>query len=203
MTSPIYLPYAGIGSRDTPEHVLKVMAHLSAYLYTQGWTLRSGGADGADRAFEWGVNSMADLGKTLRDHAKEIYLPWAGFNNNPSELHPGNIPFSDEEISVSASFHPAWDKCSPSARKLHQRNLRQLLGCQAVCGDQVQMSKFVVCWTPNGDLRGGTSQALRIAIACEIPIFNFGFCQTPDAIETMMVQIDELQAKIKKEAGIV
>jgi hypothetical protein len=33
-------------------------------------------------------------------------------------------------------------------------------------------SKFVVCWTPGGLLKGGTAQAMRIAHAYGIPVFN-------------------------------
>ena len=42
--------YAGVGSRDTPEHILNIMHHIGAYLATQGWVLRSGAASGADAA---------------------------------------------------------------------------------------------------------------------------------------------------------
>lgn len=34
--------------------------------------------------------------------------------------------------------------------------------------------EFVCCWTRNGEIDGGTGQALRIAIDMGIPIFNFG-----------------------------
>jgi hypothetical protein len=33
---------------------------------------------------------------------------------------------------------------------------------------------FIVCWTPYGEVTGGTGQALRIAKANEIAIYNFG-----------------------------
>ena len=39
--------YSGIGSRETPEHILNIMHHIGAYLATQGWVLRSGAANGA------------------------------------------------------------------------------------------------------------------------------------------------------------
>ena len=46
--------YAGIGSRNTPKEVLDVFESIGKYLALQGFVLRSGGADGADRAFERG-----------------------------------------------------------------------------------------------------------------------------------------------------
>lgn len=57
-TLPKYLPgqnsmtYAGIGSRETPMEVLELMTKASTWLGTKGYTLQSGGAIGADMAFE-------------------------------------------------------------------------------------------------------------------------------------------------------
>lgn len=39
-----YLPYAGIGSRKTPEAILRLMWLIGATLAANGFTLRSGGA---------------------------------------------------------------------------------------------------------------------------------------------------------------
>ena len=47
--------YAGIGSRSTPPEVQAVMRTLANNLEYTGFTLRSGGAKGADSAFEHGV----------------------------------------------------------------------------------------------------------------------------------------------------
>lgn len=42
--------YAGIGSRETPTRVLQLMIKAAQRLAQRGYTLRSGGADGADAA---------------------------------------------------------------------------------------------------------------------------------------------------------
>jgi hypothetical protein len=47
------------------------------------------------------------------------------------------------------------------------RNTYQILG-----QDCRTKSDFVVCYTADGKASGGTGQALRIAIAEKIPIFN-------------------------------
>jgi hypothetical protein len=57
------LYYAGIGSRTTPPEFQEYFSVLGQVLQNLGWTLRSGGADGADSAFEKYVTR------------KEIYLP--------------------------------------------------------------------------------------------------------------------------------
>jgi hypothetical protein len=51
--------YTGVGSRKTPPHILKVMRQLATKLNSDGWVLRSGGADGADTAFEQGSSVVS------------------------------------------------------------------------------------------------------------------------------------------------
>lgn len=147
--------YAGIGSRETPPEVLEVMQVCAAKLALAGWELHSGGADGADSAFELGANESRG--------AKQIHLPWQGFNNNRSPLY-GVTP---EALKLAASLHPAWHKISQGAQKLMARNCYQILGRElnAPCA-------FVLCWTPTGGPTGGTGQALRLAEKHNIPVFN-------------------------------
>lgn len=181
--------YAGIGSRETPKHILNIMSHVGSYLGSEGWTLRSGAAEGADIAFEEGANKV--------NSPMEIYLPWAGYNFSKSELNPKELPFSEEEKQYTAVHHPAWKKCSPSARLLHQRNTRIIIGHQAVHGDIVQAVKFIVCWTDQGQIKGGTGQALRIAERLRIPVVNLGNAHNARELEALVLQIDALQEKLK------
>ena len=146
--------YTGIGSRQTPPDVLRQMTRIAANLDLSGYLLRSGGAAGADSAFEAGVSEQ--------DHM-EIYLPWKGFNDNKSS-HYG---VSQAALDMAALYHPAWNRCGSAARKFHARNCYQMLG-ESLKGP----SDFVLCWTPGGAVTGGTGQALRIALDRQIPIFN-------------------------------
>jgi len=157
-------PYTGIGSRKTPKHILDVMVDIARELEQRLYCLRSGGAEGADMAFESGVRS---------EYWKEIYLPWPGFNGHDSTLHtPEPLAFD-----IAARFHPAWGALSPAMRKLMARNVHQVLGVKLSINSP---SKFVVCWTPDGAetmqrtsrATGGTGQAIRIASANTIPVFN-------------------------------
>jgi hypothetical protein len=61
--------YTGTGSRESPNNVLAIMTDIAKFLSETGYTLRSGGAPGADFCFELGVSGRAK---------KEIYLPWKG-----------------------------------------------------------------------------------------------------------------------------
>jgi hypothetical protein len=169
MTNHRTLYYAGIGSRKIPKGVPLLMMKLASRLEDLGFTLRSGGADGSDTAFELGAIN------------KEIYLPWKAFNGNDSTLYgPTN-----EAFSVAKYNHPAWSKLTEPARKLMARNSHQVLG-PSIDSETLRsteenlVSDFIVCWTPDGVERGidtsektgGTGQAIRIAYYHEIPVFN-------------------------------
>jgi hypothetical protein len=152
--------YAGIGSRSTPEDMLQIMKIIAHKLSFMGWTLRSGHADGADKAFEEGAS------------LKEIYLPWAGFNG--SKRSPNHIVTfgTDEQWQIAAQYHPDWAACSHGARLLHVRNVLQVLG-----PDCKTPATMVLCWTPGGKGGGGTGQAIRIANAYQIPVFDLAIEQ--------------------------
>jgi hypothetical protein len=74
---------------------------------------------------------------------------------------------SQDAFVMAAQFHPAWDRLSAAARKFHARNCHQILGA-----DLSTPVNFVVCWTPDGKVTGGTGQALRLALHHNITIFN-------------------------------
>lgn len=168
MSNPIYNPiyYAGIGSRKTPEPTLERMFTIGQVLARHGATLRSGGALGADTAFEMGCDHIQGT--------KQIFLPW--FNFNRRNIQKGiTVPFiesyylQDKAYEIAAKHHPNWSACSEAARKMHMRNVAQILG-----PDLKSPSKFVICYTPNGNGTGGTGQALRITKSYNIPVFDLG-----------------------------
>lgn len=153
--------YAGIGSRRTPPHILRIMHDLAHRLSTDGWTLASGGAAGADHAFADGAGEANRL----------IYIPWPGFNGlypTPGNSFATVILADAPSLRTHAQHHhPAWHRCSPGARKLHGRNAAILLG-QTLD----RPVDFVICWTPGGLPQGGTGLGIRIAVAHSIPVYN-------------------------------
>lgn len=179
-----YLPYAGIGSRETPDDVLDVMFRIGRTLARNGFTLRSGGADGADTAFEQGAVSTQHSGATA---GTEIFLPWKGFNKRNFGIVPFENMLEAEAYNIAAKFHPAWDKCSVSVQKMHMRNVAQVLGA-----DLKSPSKFIVCWTINGQGGGGTGQALRIAKAWGVPIFDLGLPDRTDTLDKLSAYCEYL-----------
>jgi hypothetical protein len=138
--------YAGIGSRKTPPETLAIIKKLAGLLEREGWLLRSGGADGADTAFEQGV---------MDTRHRAIFLPGDWFNER--KAGPGGfydstkLPGWEMALETVDRFHPASNNLSPFARKLMARNAMQI-----------------------GLRKGGTGQALRIAEEYGVPIINLG-----------------------------
>ena len=147
------LTYAGIGSRDTPAEICKTMTELAQRLGRLGYTLYSGGADGADDAFERGASR------------KMIFLPWDGFNGRWVDNDQYVVPPYVEDMA--RKFHPAGERLKAGALKMMSRNCYQVLG-----PDLKSPVDFVVCWTKDGKASGGTGQAIRIADSIGIPVFN-------------------------------
>ena len=153
--------YAGIGSRETPGDVLVLMQDIAAFLGERGYVLRSGGAGGADTAFERGCDRVAG--------EKEIFIPWNGFSGR-KQTEPGVYAGAGAAaLALAREFHPAFDRCSQGAQKLHARNGYQVLGRRL--DDPV---RFVVCWTRGASGTGGTGQAIRIARANGIRVSDLG-----------------------------
>lgn len=170
--------YAGVGSRRTPAHVLEAMSSIAELLGNHGFALSTGGADGADTAFETGA---------LRTDAPiTVHTPWPGYNDyrpprddeaDIDVVHPGpddllgGVPYLD----LARRHHPFWDRCGRGARALFLRNISILAGARRPDGT-LQPPAFVLAWTPNGLARGrdagGTGHTLRAAAALRIPVLN-------------------------------
>ena len=118
--------FAGFGSRKTPKDILLKMEQISKNLSELGYTLRSGGAIGADLAFE----------KTASK--KEIFLS----KDATKEAH-----------DLASKFHPAWVKLDSYAQGLHARNAMIILGgdlddpgknvIETV--KKISSNKFIIC----------------------------------------------------------
>lgn len=166
--------YTGVGSRTAPPDVRQAMQQLASWLALCGFTLRSGGADGADTAFEVGAGVKA-----------HIYLPWPGFNGRSA----GRLsrPTADA-YQMASGVHPAYEHLSAGARALHARN------CHQVLGDALNApSDFLVCWTPDGctglstrtKATGGTATAIVLAERHGVPMFNLKNPGSLDAVQRL------------------
>jgi len=171
--------YTGIGSRETPEDVLVFMRTFARRLADLDWIVRSGGAQGADRAFETGA--------ILAGGKKEIYLPWKGYNDNVSPLYS----ISDEALELAERV---WNETRSSKFQHLKRPVKLLMArnCYQILGQDLHTpSKFVICWTPDGcttakDRKpgtGGTGQAIALADKVHVPIINLANYPDPAIAE--------------------
>jgi hypothetical protein len=157
--------YAGIGSRETPADVQMIMRLLAGRMEKDGWLLRSGGAKGADTAFESGV---------MDPRHRAIYLPGPSFNGRRAGSGGGyfdstQLPGWQQALETVSRYHPAPNRLSPLAVNLMARNAMQVLGPSLD-----QPANMIVAWTPapGGVPTGGTAQALRMAADLGIPVRN-------------------------------
>ena len=164
--------FAGVGSRETPPDILKQMEVIGETLAKLRFTLRSGGAYGADSAF---MKSYQQAKGKM-----EIFLPWESYNGWNLSLKDDQYAYgcSYDAIQIAEMFHPAWNRCTEGARKLHGRNVHIIGG--ATLDKPVD---FIVCWTKDGTAIGGTGLAMRIAEHFKIKVFNLYFNHTTEELE--------------------
>lgn len=152
--------YTGIGHRDTPLKMRRVIVDISKKMNALHYHLRSGGAEGADSFFEVGAGTR-----------KEIYLPWKGFNDSMSQLHT----IRDEDMEKVEQWyndytpHRPFSEIKEGARKLFTRNYYQLVGYDNT------KSRYVFYYgdeNAEGTVMGGTGFALYMATQLKIPIYN-------------------------------
>lgn len=156
--------YTGVGSRETPYQYLVLMRKIARFLARRQYELRSGSADGADTAFETGA--LIERGPC------SAYLPWEGFNNKREDQNHKIIrdPMLLEKADkILMTIHPRYDKLKDGAKKLHTRNIFQVLG-----DDLNSPSDFLICYAEPTDtgVKGGTNTAWVLAAKHGIPCYN-------------------------------
>ena len=138
--------YAGIGSRKTPVEIQNKMVSIATQFSNLNYVLRSGGAAGADKAFERGAKS------------KEIFKP-----------QDQKLEWEQKRkiLNIMRQLHPAPHRLSSFAKMCHVRNIQIVLG-----EDLTQPVDFVVCWTPNAEDIGGTAMGIKVARKYNIPVLR-------------------------------
>jgi hypothetical protein len=172
--------YTGIGSRKTPANVLKLMQAIGFRLGSLGIRLRSGGAEGADSAFEVGARRAI-----TEHHGPEplIFLPYPGFRGKSRITFAPNSQIHKEATRIIRDLHPAWDRCSDFAKKAHTRNAFQILG-----SDLRKPSQFLVFYAEvsRGEIQGGTRTAVILAKKLQIPCFNLFYSSTKPELKAFL-----------------
>lgn len=142
---------ACIGSRETPEDVLKQMEELGRFIVLSGLGIVTGNCKSADQAFARGANSV-DLTKVW------LCLPWHSYEQDA--IVEGNWTGSLHSLemeNLAAEHHPSWAYLNPGVKKLLTRNA-------SIIEIAHQTTKLVIGYlNPNKKGGGGTGHGWRIA----------------------------------------
>jgi hypothetical protein len=173
----------GVGSRETPAEIQRILFILAGVLYSKGYIWRSGGADGADEAFERGILNHPHYRQDIDRPPMEIYLPWNGFapvkggpkkweNVAAGYFNTPNMPMYDTAQQIAMRIHPLGEKMRDmrGVFALHTRNVYQILGMNLAVP-----SKSMYLWAPptKDDLvSGGTRTAVALAREHKVPWNN-------------------------------
>lgn len=177
--------YTGIGSRETPKDIMKLMTDVAFKLASKGFILRSGAAQGADTAFEDGAKAYAEQ-VDERVTLAQIYIPWDSFTSY-DEYYKDWYKVLDRMSTKMAAYklasetHPAWDRCSKGAKALHARNTYQILGPMLN-----NPSSFLICWAKvdrHGNIKGGTRLAWDLAGKYNVPRLNLSNKEDRERVE--------------------
>lgn len=183
--------YTGVGSRETPQHILKFIEQVTYWLAGRGYTGRSGSAVGADAAFEQGFNHY-NIVNGVSDYVSfEAYLTWKGFSDIHEDTVPivtPELPNYNEAVEIASTIHSAWNRLGRGAKALHTRNVYQVLGL-----DLNTPSKVLFCYTQPtknkqglAGVKGGTNTAVQLAMKHDIPIYNFYLQEDIDKVKIIM-----------------
>ena len=129
----------GIGSRKINKNIEKQLLFIVKILNLLDIKVRTGDAIGSDACFRKAKN-------------KEVFTA-----NDATE----------RSMRIASQIHQNWNACDEYSRKLHGRNIFQVLGI-----NMEHPSDFLVCWTKDGISKGGSRTAIELAKQNCIPVFN-------------------------------
>ncbi len=172
--------YAGIGSRQTPTDIIRIMEDIGTLMAIDDHVCNTGAALGADQAFANGANKVRGPIK--------LSLPWGNYEAAwVNTLHNKNVTVFHDKTHTKAAesvhkYHPGAARLTQGTFKLHARNYLIIEGC-----------KLIICWTPEGKISGGTGQALRLSQDMGIPVMNLG---NPEILERFIERINARKTEI-------
>jgi len=172
---------ATIGARDTPAHILEIMEEVGYSLAKMGRMIHSGGAVGADKAFQIGVERFCRENGISPCERQRIFLPENYFKGLKHDEKRGIYSFPrstrySEAVSMAKRVY-----LNPKAARNWPEWMSNLMGrncLQALSEDLSTPVSAIICWTKDGSIdgskksSGGTGQALRLAKKFNIPVFN-------------------------------
>lgn len=198
--------FAGVGARLAHPKITKVQATFGFVMCLKGIINKSGRAYGSDYAFETGtrlgwrfLSSIYGWPDLPTSACQQIMLPWNGFNGAQHKPDMGYFcELTDECFDIAKAFHPNWESLSLGEKKLMARNVQEVLG--RTLRDPV---RFLIAYTDNGQVVGGTGLALKIAQHYGINIHNLGDESVLDRIVLWLnQQLSELSRRFNTDLNL-
>lgn len=147
--------FTGIGSRLIDSKHINLLYKIACLLEQDDWKCRTGNASGSDSVFRdaYATNS----------YNLSIYTP--------AQVQIDLCGNASKAKEIMYKYHPNPDavRCNKFSECLLARDVYQVLG-----PNLREPSKIIICYTQNGELKGGTTMAIRIANAYGIPVLNIG-----------------------------
>lgn len=174
-----------VGSRrytTTDEHRIEEIGRLLKALKVTGL---SGNAEGCDTLWNDALGSSSMI----------HFLPWAGFGTpRPTTsliLDDAPYPLIHLAEELVTLVHPRADVLTDGPRKLHTRNMFQVLGTDL----RSPTAAVIYCApeTPTGKVQGGTSSAVTLARHYGIPAYNLR--KTEQYVELTTILLDALNSQ--------
>ena len=198
------MTYAGIGSRETSIDIQKEMYKISKELESLGYTGQSGGAIGADKAFEganqpWEKEDGTIAGTKEFTKSKANVTKWAKYGdgkNTASKFVVFKSSDSNDKVrSIAKEIHPKKQELSDNdGLDLHARNTFQVFGKNL---DTPVDFVLFYAQEQKDSIRpkGGTGQAAEMARLKGIPTINM-------ADKNWREQLDNVLSKNNEESKV-
>lgn len=167
-----------VGPRKITPNEERVVYLIGRWLFSNGFGIRSGLAVGSDINFYNGYLSKAreeivKFNKSDLNGKVEMYVPkFKDWQRKPDAFTycPPEEVIWEECLTIASDIHPNWEACDDYARRLHGRNIPQVLG-----RDLKSPSKALVTCVKEistGRRLGGTNTAYNLAYKRNIAIIN-------------------------------
>lgn len=201
------MTYAGIGSRETPIDIQKEMYKIGKELESLGYIGQSGGATGADKAFEganqpWEKEDGTVAGTKEFTKSKANVTRWAQYSkgrNSPTNMVVFKATDSNDTVrKIAKEIHPKkQDLSEKDGLNLHARNTFQVFG-----KNLDTPVDFVLFYAEEqkGLIRpkGGTGQAVEMARLKGIPTINMANSDWKE----QLAKVVSSKGDIGKEEGL-
>lgn len=186
MNNKLIITFIGSRNLSNPENTNDAnLFYKTAYRCAElGIIMRSGLANGADGIAQIAYSDAIKSNKARLEQL-EVYI------KDEQERSKSNLPNKHlaiirnpnliiETENLASTVHPNWNACNDYARGMHSRNCHQIFGYNLDIPTDA-----VICWTPNGNVVGGTSTAIKLALNSNIPVFNLGFENKSDVLNNI------------------